>query len=143
LLPVPGTTGRLTTRTRTTTRGGRKLLDPPAFHFHVVLPPVRRPHDHPGATKRGGNAPAFSTAHSPQALMKYAIPIRSHRVRPPRARSRVPGHMRSIHPSSPDPFTLSPRGHGLTGSTRVLARRQPFHFSLYPTAGPLNPIQNP
>ena len=75
--------------------------------------------------------------------MKYVIPIRSHRVRPPRARSRVPGHMRSIHPSSPDPFTLSPRGHGLTGSTRVLARRQPFHFSLYPTAGPLNPIQNP
>ena len=28
-------------------------------------------------------------------------------------------------------------------SARVLARRQPFHFSLYPTAGPLNPIQNP
>jgi hypothetical protein len=75
--------------------------------------------------------------------MKYAIPIRSHRVRPPRARSRVPGHMRSIHPSSPGPFTLSPRGHRLTGSTRVLARRQPFHFSLYPLAGPLNPIQNP
>src|SRR5665647_2494811 len=104
----------------------------------MVLPPVRRPHDHPGATKRGGNAPAFSTAHSPEALMKYVIPIRSHRVRPPGARSRVPGHMRSIHLSSPDPFTLSPRGHGLTGSTRVLAPRQPFHFYLYPTAGPLN-----
>jgi hypothetical protein len=75
--------------------------------------------------------------------MKYVIPIRSHRVRPPRARSRVPGHMRSIHPSSPDPFPLSPRSHTLTGSTRVLARRQPFLLSLYPTAGPLNPIQNP
>jgi len=75
--------------------------------------------------------------------MKYVISIRSHRVRPPRARSRVPGHMRSIHPSSPDPFTLSPKDIGITGSTRVLARRQPFHFSLYPTAGPPNPIQNP
>ena len=115
LLPVPGTTGRFTTRTRTTTRGGRRLLDPPAFHFHVVLPPVRRPHDHPGATHRGGNAPAFSTAHSPEALMKYVISIRSHRVRPPRARSRVPGHMRSIHPSSPDPFTLSPKDHRVDG----------------------------
>jgi hypothetical protein len=75
--------------------------------------------------------------------MKYVIPIRSHRVRPPRAHSRVPGHMRSIHPSSPDPFTLSPKDIGMTGSTRVLARRQPFHFSLYPTVGPMNPIQNP
>ena len=118
-------------------------LDPPAFHFHVVLPPVRRPHDHSGATQRGGNAPAFSTAHSPEALMKYAIPIRSHRVRPPRPRSRVPGHMRSIHPSSPDPFTPSPRSHGLTGSTRVLARRQPFHFSLYPHGGSAEPHSKP
>ena len=146
LLPVPGTTGRFTTRARTTTRGGSKLFDSPAFHFHMVLPPVRRPYDHPGATQRGGNPPTFSTTHSPEALMKYAkyaIPIRSHRVPPPRARSRVPSHMRLIHPSSPDLFTLSPRAHGLTGSTRVLAHRQPCHFSLCPPARPLNPIQNP
>ena len=70
--------------------------------------------------------------------MKYVIPIRSHRVR-----SRVPGHVRSIHPSSPDPFTLSPRSHGLESRTRLLARRQPFHLSSHPTTGPLNPIQNP
>src|ERR1019366_3709831 len=132
LLPVPGTTDRLATRPRTAARGGRRLLDPPAFHFHVVLPPVRRPHDHPGATKRGGNAPAFPTARFPEALMKYVIPIRSHRVRPTRPRSRVPGNMRAIHPSSPDPFTPSPRDGALTGSTLVLARRQPFHSSLYP-----------
>jgi len=75
--------------------------------------------------------------------MKYAIPIRSHRVRPPRPRSRVPGHIRLIRHSSSDPFPLSPRGHRLTGSTRVLARRQPFLLSLYPMAGPVNPIQNP
>jgi len=74
--------------------------------------------------------------------MKYCIPTRPQRVRPPRPRSRVPGHMRATHPSSLNPFTLSPRDFGLTTSTPVLARRQPFHFSLYPTAGPLNPIQN-
>jgi hypothetical protein len=75
--------------------------------------------------------------------MKYAIPIRSHRVHPPHPRSRVPGHMRAIHPSSPYPFTLYPRDLGLTGSTRVLDRRQSFHLSLQPMAGPLNPNQNP
>jgi hypothetical protein len=75
--------------------------------------------------------------------MKYRIPIRPHGAHSPRPRSRVPGYMPVTHPSSPYPFTRSPRGLGLTDSTRLLVRRPPFHLSLDPTAGPLNPIQNP
>jgi len=73
----------------------------------------------------------------------YAIPIGSHRVRPPLPNSRAPDHIRSIRPSSPEPFTRSPSSHGSTGSARFLARTQPFHLSPCPTVGPLNPIQNP
>ena len=75
--------------------------------------------------------------------MKYVISIRSHRVRPPRARSRVPGYKPATHSSSPCPLTRPPTDLGLTDSTRSLAPRQPFHFSLDPTVGPRNPIQNP
>ena len=75
--------------------------------------------------------------------MKYSIPIRPHGARSLRPRSRVPGYKPATHSSSSYPFTRPPRDLGLTDSTRFLAPRQPFHFSLYPTAGPLNPIQNP
>ena len=75
--------------------------------------------------------------------MKYGILTQLQRVCPPRPRSRVPGHMLATHPSSPYPLTSSPKKLRSTGSTRFLARRQPFHLSLHPPAGPLNPIQNP
>ena len=75
--------------------------------------------------------------------MKYGISTRPHGVRSPRPPSPVPGHRPAAFRSSPYPFAPSPKTLGLTGSTRFLARRQPFHFSLHTTAGPLNPIQNP
>src|ERR1039458_7839792 len=109
----------------------------------MVLSPVRRPHDYSGATNRGGNVPAFSTARPHEVRMKYSIPIRPHGARLPRTRSRVPGYKTATHSSSPYPFTRPPRDLGLTDSTRFLAPRQPFHCSLYPPAGPLNPVQNP
>jgi hypothetical protein len=75
--------------------------------------------------------------------MKYSIPIRPHGVRSPRPRSRVSTYMLATHPSSHYPFTPSPRDLELTDSTRFLTPRQPFHLSLHPSTGPLNPIQNP
>jgi hypothetical protein len=75
--------------------------------------------------------------------MKYTIPIRPHGARSPRPRSRVPDYMPATHPSSPYPFTPSPRDLGLTDNTRFRTRRQPFHLSLHPPAEPLTPVQNP
>ena len=75
--------------------------------------------------------------------MKYSIPIRPHSARSPRPRSRVPDHMRATYPSSPYPFTHSPRDLGLRDNTRFLTRRQPFHLSLHPPAAPLTALQNP
>jgi hypothetical protein len=75
--------------------------------------------------------------------MKYGISTRPHCVRSPRLPFRVPAHVSATPPSSPYPFTRPPRGLGLTDSRRFLTRRRPFNLSLYPTAGPLNPIQSP
>src|ERR1035438_7288808 len=109
----------------------------------MVLSPVRRPHDYSGATHCGGNVLAFSTARSPEARMKYSTPIRPHGARSPRPRSRVPGYKPATHSSSLCTLTRPPTDLGLTDSTRSLAPRQPFHFSLDPTVGPRNPIRNP
>ena len=142
-LPVPGAADRLAIRIRTAARAGRRLLDPTAFHFHLALPPLRRPHDYPGATNRGGNVSALSTPRPHEARMKYSIPVRPHCARSPRPRSRVPDHMAATDPSSPYPLIRSPRDLRLTDNTSFLTRRQPFHLSLYPPAAPLTPVQNP
>jgi hypothetical protein len=129
LLPVPGTTDRFASRTRTTTRRGRRLLDPTAFHFHLVLPPVRRPDDHPGATDGGGDVLALSTPLLRAVLMKYRSLTRKDRACPPRTRLGVLGHLPTNPPSSaqqrtPHPiqpgFTLHPCFLALTNSFRRL-----------------------
>jgi hypothetical protein len=75
--------------------------------------------------------------------MKYAIPIRSHRVRPPRPCSRVAPRRPTPPPYPAGPFTPSRKDIELVAGTRFHGRRPPFHLSLRPTAGPLNLIQNP
>jgi hypothetical protein len=75
--------------------------------------------------------------------MKYGIPIRPHGARSPHPRSRVPAYMPTTHPSSPYPFIRPSRQPGLTDSTHILARRQPFHLPLHSPTGQRNPIQNP
>ena len=92
----------------------------------MVLSPLRRPHDYSGTAKRGGNPPAFSTAHSSEALMKYAIPIRSHRVLPPRPRSRVaPAAGRQPPPCPASPFTPSRKDIQLVGWPHASTRPDP------------------
>ena len=75
--------------------------------------------------------------------MKYATPIRSHRVRPPRPRSRVAPRRPTPPPYAASPFTPSRKDIDLVAGTRFHARSSPFHLSLHPTAGPLNLIQSP
>jgi len=75
--------------------------------------------------------------------MKYAIPIRSHRVRPPRPCSRVAPRRPTPPPYPAGPFTPSRKNTELVAGTRFHARRLPFHLSLHPAVGPLNLIQNP
>jgi len=75
--------------------------------------------------------------------MKYGIPTRPPRVRPPRLRSRVPPRLPATPSSSADLFPPSPKELELMASTRFLTRRPSFHLPPHPPPGPRNPIQNP
>jgi len=131
LFPVPGTTDRLASRIRTTAWGGRKLLDPTAIHFHLVLPQVRRPDDYLGAPDGGGDVLTFSTPLLREVLMKYRSLTRKDRACPPRTRLGVLGRLPTTPPSSaqqrtPHPihprFTLHPCFLALTNSSRWLTQ---------------------